>query len=116
VGQFGGGLYHYGRYAILTNTTIGDNTAGVAGNAIYEDSPQTPGNPGLVQIANSVIYGAAVNCDGGLFQSLDYNISKGSCASLSAADDQEDIAGDLLLGALGYHGGAYAMQTILPQS
>ena len=115
-GQFGGGIYHYGRYAILTNTTIGDNTAGVAGNAIYEDSPQTPGSPGLVQIANSVIYGAAVNCDGGLFQSLGANISKGSCASLSAVDDQEDIAGDLLLSALGYHGGAYAMQTILPQS
>lgn len=114
-GQFGGGLYHYGRYAILTNATIGDNTAGVAGNAIYEDSPQTPGNPGLVQVANSVIYGAAVNCDGGLFQSLNYNISKGSCASLNAANDQEDIAGDLQLGTLGYHGGAYAMQTILPR-
>lgn len=114
-GQLGGGLYHYGRYAILTNATIGDNMAGVAGNAIYEDSPQTPGNPGLVQIANSVIYGAAVNCDGGLFQSLDYNISKGSCASLTAANDQENFAGDLRLGTLGYHGGAYAMQTILPQ-
>jgi hypothetical protein len=76
---------------------------------------ETPGNPGLVQIANSVIYGAAVNCDGGLFQSLGHNISKGSCASLSAATDQENIAGNLQLGALTYNGGAAAMQTMLPQ-
>jgi hypothetical protein len=98
-GQFGGGIYHFGRYAILNYVTIGDNTAGAAGNAIYEDSPMSGANPGVVQIANSVIFGAANNCDGGLFQSLGHNISKGSCAALSAATDQENIAGNLLLGA-----------------
>jgi predicted outer membrane repeat protein len=115
-GLFGGGLYHYGRYAILTNVTLGNNTAGAAGNAIYEDAPLTPGSPGLVQIANSVIFGAAVNCDGALFQSLGHNISKGSCAALSDATDQENIAGDLLLGALGDNGGVFPMQTFLPQA
>ncbi len=115
-GLFGGGLYHYGRYAILTNVTLGNNTAGAAGNAIYEDAPLTPGSPGLVQIANSVIFGAAVNCDGALFQSLGHNISKGSCAALSDATDQENIAGDLLLSALSNNGGLFAMQTFLPQA
>lgn len=112
---FGGGLYHFGRYAILTYVTIGGNSAGAAGNAIYEDSPMAGANPGVVQIASSVIFGATNNCDGGLFQSLGHNISKGSCAALNAATDQENIAGDLRLGALKYNGGAAAMQTMLPQ-
>ena len=113
--QFGGGFYHFGRYAILNYVTIGDNTAGAAGSAIYEDSPMSGANPGVVQIANSVIFGAANNCDGGLFQSLGHNISKGSCAALNAATDQENIAGNLRLGALKYNGGAAAMLTMLPQ-
>ena len=36
-GSLGGGLYHYGRYAVLTNVTMGNNQAGAAGNAIYEE-------------------------------------------------------------------------------
>lgn len=114
--QFGGGLYHYGRYAVLAFTTIGANTAGAAGNAIYEDSPQTPGSPGLVQLASSVIFGAAVNCDGGLFDSLGHNISQGSCAALNTATDQENFAGDLGLGALAFNGGDYLMLTMLPEA
>ncbi|MCB0148929.1 MAG: hypothetical protein KDE01_14915, partial [Caldilineaceae bacterium] len=47
----GGGLYHYGRYAVLTNVTLANNSAGAAGAAIYEDSPQTPSSPGVVQLA-----------------------------------------------------------------
>ncbi len=114
--QFGGGLYHYGRYAIIAYATIGDNTAGAAGNAIYEDSPQTPGAPGLVQIANSVIFGAAVNCDGAIFDSLGHNLSQGSCAALAAITDRDNFAGDLRLGALIFNGGMFAMQTMLPQA
>ncbi len=115
-GALGGGLYHYGRYAILVNVTMSNNQAGAAGNAIYEDSPQTPGQPGVVQIANSVIVGSAVNCDGGLFQSLGHNISKGSCAALIDPTDRDNYGGNLRLGALAYNGGAFPMQTILPQS
>lgn len=113
-GFFGGGIYHYGRYAILTNVTIGDNQAGVAGNAIYEDSPMTPANPGVVQMVNSVVFGSANNCDGGLFGSLGHNISKGTCSSLSAGSDQDNYAGNLKLGSLAFNGGAYPMSTILP--
>ena len=115
-GGLGGGLYHYGRYAILTNVTIANNTAGIAGNAIYEDSPMTPASPGVVQMINSVILGSANNCDGGLFQSLGHNISQGTCAALSDPTDQENFGGDLLLGPLAYNGGAFVMQTRLPAS
>ena len=112
----GGGLYHYGRYAVLTNVTLANNSAGAAGAAIYEDSPQTPANPGVVQLANSVVYGSAVNCDGGLFQSLGYNLSQGSCASLNASTDRDAFTGALLVGSLAYNGGSFPMQTVLPQS
>ena len=115
-GSLGGGLYHYGRYAVLTNVTMGNNQAGAAGNAIYEDSPQTPGQPGVVQIVNSVIFGSAVNCDGGLFQSLGHNISKGSCAALSDPTDRDNFGGDLRLGNLAFNGGAFPMRTLLPLS
>jgi predicted outer membrane repeat protein len=115
-GALGGGLYHYARYAVLTNVTIADNRAGAAGDAIYEDSPMTPSNPGVVQIVNSVIVGSANNCDGGLFTSLGHNISRGTCASLNDPTDQDNVASDLLLGPLSYNGGAFAMQTRLPQA
>ncbi len=111
----GGGFYHYGRYAVLTNATLANNQAGLAGNAIYEDSPMTPAEPGVVQLVNTVIFGAAVNCDGGLFQSLGHNLSQGSCASLNDPTDQDAFPGDLLLGSLTYNGGSFAMQTLLPQ-
>lgn len=111
----GGGFYHYGRYAVLTNATLANNQAAIAGNAIYEDSPQTPANPGVVQLVNTVIFGYPVNCDGGLFQSLGHNLSQGSCASLSTATDRDAFTGDLLLGNLTYNGGRFPMQTLLPQ-
>lgn len=111
----GGGFYHYGRYAVLTNATLANNQAGIAGNAIYEDSPQTPADPGVVQLVNTVIFGYAVNCDGGLFQSLGHNLSQGSCASLSDPTDQDAFTGSLLLGGLAYNGGIFSMQTLLPQ-
>ena len=114
-GALGGGFYHYGRYAVLTNVTIAANTAGAAGDAIYEDSPMTPANPGVVQIANSVITGSANNCDGGLFGSLGHNISGGSCAALIHPTDQENYAGNLRLGSLSFNGGDYLMRTILPR-
>lgn len=110
----GGGLYHYGRYAILTNTTFANNTAGVGGHALYEDSPQTPQDPGVIQLVNSVIFGNPLNCDGGLFQSFGYNISQGSCPTLNQPTDQDNYLGSLLLGDLGLNGGAFPMQTILP--
>ena len=115
-GLLGGGFYHYGRYAVLTNVTIANNVAGTAGAAIYEDSPMTPANPGLVQLINSVILGSANNCDGSVFQSLGHNISSGTCAALNDPTDQENYAGDLLLGPLVFNGGSFAMQTLLPQT
>jgi len=115
-GNFGGGLYHYGRYAILMNVTIADNAAGVAGDALYEESPMSAANPGVIQIANSVIFGSANNCGGGLFDSLGHNISRGTCPALSAAGDRENFAGDLRLGPLQFNGGAFAMHTILPRA
>ena len=113
-GLLGGGFYHYSRYAVLTNVTFANNLAGAAGDAIYENAPLTPGNPGVVQIANSVIFGSAVNCDGELFQSLGNNISKGSCAALSAPTDTDNYSGNLLVGNLAFNGGDFPMQTILP--
>ena len=115
-GNFGGGFYHYGHYAVLINVTIADNTAGVAGDAIYEESPMSAANPGVIQMANSVIFGSANNCGGGLFDSLGHNISHGVCPALSAASDRENIAGDLRLGPLQFNGGAFAMHTILPRA
>ena len=114
-GSLGGGLYHYGRYAILTNVTLANNTAAVAGNAIYEDSPASPASPGVVQLVNSAILGSANNCDGTLFESLGHNISRGTCASLSQPTDQDNFAGSLRLGTLTINGGAFPMQTLLPQ-
>lgn len=113
-GFFGGGLYHYARYAILINVTIADNIAGAAGDAIYEDSPMTAAFPGVVQIANSVIFGSANNCAGGFFDSLGHNISRGTCAPLVAPTDEDNYTGDLLLGSLAFNGGAFPMETILP--
>jgi hypothetical protein len=115
-GFLGGGIYHYGRYALLANLTIANNTAGTAGNAIYEDSPMTPASPGVVQLVNSVILGSANNCDGGLFQSLGHNISSGTCAALTDATDQENYASALLLGPLTFNGGSFPMQTHLPEA
>lgn len=115
-GALGGGFYHYARYAILINVTIADNKAGAAGDAIYEDSPMTPASPGVVQIANSVLFGSANNCDGGFFDSLGHNISRGTCASLDDPSDQDNYSGDLLVGPLAFNGGAYPMQTILPRA
>ena len=112
--SLGGGLYHYGRYAILSNVTVGNNTAGVAGPALYEDSPMTIANPGVIQIMNSVIFGSADNCGGGIFQSLGHNISKGTCSALNQPTDQNNYAGNLNLGALAFNGGAFPMQTMMP--
>jgi predicted outer membrane repeat protein len=113
-GALGGGLYHYGRYAILTNVTMGDNVAVSAGDAIYEDSPMTVSNPGVVQLWNSVIFGSANNCDGGIFDSMGHNISQGACSVLTQPTDQDNYGGSLNLGALAFNGGAYPMQTIMP--
>jgi hypothetical protein len=107
---FGGGLYHLGRYAVLTNVTIGNNAAGAAGNAIYEDSPNTF----VVQLKNSVIFGSANNCDGGIFGSLGNNISKGTCTALNQPTDQNNYSGNLHLSTLAFNGGAFPMQTIAP--
>ena len=115
-GFFGGGLFHYGRYAILTHVTLVDNVAGAAGDAIYDDSPMTPANPGVVQIANSVIAGSTNTFCGGLFQSLGHNISNGPCVALNHPTDRENYAGDLGLGALGFNGGDFIMNTILPEA
>lgn len=108
---FGGGMYHYGRYGILTNVTLANNTA-LAGNAIYEDSPNTF----LIQMTNSVIFGASNNCDGPAFTSLGNNISKGTCSSLSHPSDQNNIAGEVNLSALANNGGVFLMQTMLPNA
>jgi predicted outer membrane repeat protein len=115
-GMFGGGFYHYGRYAVFTNVTIGNNLAGVAGNAIYEDSPQTPSNPGILQIVNSVIFGSSVNCAGALFQSLGHNLSQGACPALFAPTDQENYTAPLLVDSLAVRGGAFPMRVFLPLS
>jgi hypothetical protein len=113
-GALGGGLYHYGRYAILTNVTMGDNVAESAGDAIYEDSPMLVASPGVVQLRNSVIFGSANNCDGGIFDSLGHNISQGVCSALTQPTDQDNYGGSLNLGALAFNGGVYPMQTIMP--
>lgn len=112
----GGGLYHFGRYAVLTNATFANNQAGVAGSALYEDSPKTAANPGVVQLVNSVVFGSAVNCDGGLFESLGHNLSQGTCASLNDPTDQDAFTGNLQLSGLAYQGGSFPMQTLLPQA
>ncbi len=76
----------------------------------------TPEHPGVIQLANSVLLGSANNCDGGLFQSFGHNISKGTCASLSAGSDQDNYAGSLRLDPLAFNGGGFLMQTRLPQA
>lgn len=111
---FGGGFYHHNRYAILTNVTFGNNTSTIgAGHAIYEESPMTVTQPGVIQIRNSAIFGDANNCDGPLFDSLGYNRVAGGCSSLSQPTDQTGLA-TLQLGSLGYNGGFFSMQTYLP--
>ncbi|MBA3468764.1 MAG: right-handed parallel beta-helix repeat-containing protein [Herpetosiphonaceae bacterium] len=107
---FGGGLYHLARYAVLTNVTIGRNTA-LAGDAIYEAS--VSGDPNVVQVKNTAIFGSANNCDGSLFVSLGHNVSQGTCASLVAATDQPNVPA-VQMGALTNNGGAFAMLTIMP--
>lgn len=109
----GGGLYHYSRYAILTNTTIANNIA-PTGSAILEDSPMDTNFPGVVQIVNSVIFGSANNCDGGLFTSLGNNLSQGTCNALSHGTDRHNFTGALNLNALALNGGKYAMKTMRP--
>ena len=73
-------------------------------------------SPGVIQMVNSVIFGSANNCGGGLFASLGHNLSRGSCPALAAAGDRENYAGDLHLGPLQFNGGAFAMDTILPRA
>ncbi len=109
----GGGLYHYSRYAILTNVTIANNTAPV-GSAIQEDSPMDVNFPGVVQLVNSVVFGSANNCDGGLFTSLGHNLSQGICNALSDITDLHNYVGPLNLGALAFNGGSYPMKTMRP--
>lgn len=111
--RVGGGMYHYSRYAVLTNVTMADNTAPV-GSAIHEDSPRNVNFPGVVQLVNSVVFGSANNCDGGLFTSLGNNLSKGTCNALTAVTDIRNYAGALNLGALAFNGGSYPMKTMRP--
>jgi hypothetical protein len=63
-----------------------------------------------------VIAGSANNCDGPQFQSSGYNISRGTCSSLDHPTDRENYGGNLLLGPLAFNGGAFAMNTRLPQA
>ncbi len=62
---------------------------------------------------NSVIFGAANNCDGTLFETLGHNISAGSCVSLTHGTDQPNLA-DAKMGTLNFNGGSFPMQTIAP--
>jgi hypothetical protein len=109
----GGGLYHYSRYAILINVTIAKNTAPV-GSAIQEESPMNVNFPGVVQLVNSVVFGSANNCDGGLFTSLGHNLSQGTCNALSDISDLHNYVGPLNLGAPAFNGGSYPMKTMRP--
>lgn len=109
----GGGLYHYSRYAILTNVTIAKNAAPV-GSAIHEESPMDVNFPGVVQLVNSVVFGSANNCSGGLFTSLGHNLSQGTCNALSDITDIHNYVGSLNLGALAFNGGSYPMKTMRP--
>ena len=112
-GMLGGGFYHYGRYAILTNVTIGNNQAGAAGmpstRILRKHLPARRGADRQQRHLRQ-----RVNCDGGLFQSLGHNISKGTCTALSDPSDQDNYAGDLRLDGLAFNGGAFPMRTLLP--
>jgi len=108
-GRFGGGLHHAARWGIFVNSTFGDNTA-LAGNAIYEDA----GGVGKVQLYNTAIFGAANNCDGGMFADGSNNITAGACGQLGHPSDRTVGQGQLFMGALGYNGGIFAMNTFMP--
>lgn len=112
-GRFGGGIHHVARYGFFINSTFGNNSAGVAGNAIYEGSTGVSG-PGRVDLANTVIFGAANNCDGDMFISRGHNINEGTCGSLVHATDQAVMGA--LLGPFGNNGGGFAMRTFAPLS
>jgi hypothetical protein len=111
-GRFGGGLYHAARFAILTNVTLGRNSA-VAGNEIYEAAVVSPAAPGIVQIRNSVVFGSANNCGGEAVESLGNNVRAGSCAGIAHATDQQ--VNDVGMGPLALNGGLFLMRTIVPQ-
>jgi hypothetical protein len=108
--RFGGGFHHRARFAILTNVTLGNNTA-PAGNALYESADGSAG-PGVLQLTNTLIFGSANNCDGNLFQSGGHNLTAGSCSSLANATDRQ--VSDAMMGTLTYNGGFFVMQTHLP--
>ena len=108
--RFGGGFHHRARFAILTNVTLGNNTA-PAGNALYESADGSVG-PGVLQLTNTLLFGSANNCDGNLFQSGGHNLTAGSCSSLANATDRQ--VNDAGMGALTYNGGFFVMQTHLP--
>jgi predicted outer membrane repeat protein len=108
--RFGGGFHHRARFAILTNVTLGNNTA-PAGNALYESADGSVG-PGVLQLTNTLIFGSANNCDGNLFQSGGHNLTAGSCSSLANATDRQ--VNDAGMSALSYNGGFFVMQTHLP--
>ncbi len=107
---FGGGIHHVAWFAVLYNVTMGNNSA-AAGNALYEAADGSAG-PGVLQLTNTVIFGSANNCDGGMFDSGGHNITAGSCSSLNAATDQTVV--DARLGPLAFNSGAFLMQTHLP--
>jgi predicted outer membrane repeat protein len=108
-GRFGGGIYHVARYGIFFNSTFGNNTAGVAGNAIYENAGS---GPGRVDLGNSVIFGSANNCDGGMFTTSGHNVTAGTCVSIAHATDQ--TVSDAKMGPLTNNGGGFAMPTFAP--
>lgn len=110
--QFGGGLYHKARYAVITNSTFYGNLA-LAGTELYEDSPLTSEQPGIIQIGNSVVAGASNNCGGSAVQSLGFNLSDGTCAGLDTASDQQNLS-DLKLSGLQVNGGRIAMPVYTP--
>lgn len=107
-GRFGGGFFHVARYGIFYNSTFGNNTA-IAGTAIYENAGS---GPGRVDLGNSVIFGSANNCDGGMFTSSGHNITAGTCASIAHATDQ--TVSDAKMGPLTNNGGVFAMPTFAP--
>ncbi len=110
--QFGGGLYHKARYAVISNSTFYGNLA-LAGNELYEDSPLTSEQPGIIQIGNSIVAGDSNNCGGSALQSLGFNFSDGTCAGLDSTSDQQNTS-DLKLSALQINGGRLAMPVYTP--
>ncbi len=114
-GLFGGGFYHQSRYGLLLNVTVANNRA-AAGDGIYSGATPSPQNPGVLQLLNTLIFGSANNCDGTLFQTLGHNLAAGSCSSLTHASDQLVSPAALLMGDLGFNGGAFTMATIMPHA